>query len=44
MTSFLNLCIKNKVVNLNVEKYNSYWYEIDTISDHRFAEKEIKKW
>ena len=44
MTSFLNLCIKNKIISFKTEKYNSYWYEIDTISDHRFAEKEIKKW
>jgi len=44
MTSFLNLCVKNKIMSLNIEKYNDYWYEIDTISDHKFAEKEIKKW
>jgi len=43
MTSFLNLCVKNKIMSLNIEKYNDYWYEIDTISDHKFAEKEIKK-
>ena len=44
MTSFLNLCVKNKIMSLNIEKYNDYWYEIDTISDHKFAEKEIMKW
>ena len=44
MTSFLNLCIKNKIMSLKIEKYNNYWYEIDTISDHKFAEKDIKKW
>ena len=44
MTSFLNLCIKNKILSLTIKKYNSYWFEIDTISDHKFAEKEIKKW
>ena len=44
MTSFLNLCIKNKIFNLKVEKYKSYWYEIDTISDHKFTEKDIQKW
>lgn len=43
MTSFLNLCINNKVVNLKIRKYNKYWYEIDTISDHKFAQSEIKK-
>ena len=44
MTSFLDLCIKNKIMTLTVEKYKSYWYEIDTISDHKFAEKDIKTW
>lgn len=44
MTSFLNLCIKNKIFNLKVKKYKNYWYEIDTISDHKFAEKDIQKW
>ena len=31
-------------MSLNVKKYNNYWYEIDTISDYKFAEKDIKKW
>ena len=44
MTSFLNLCIKNNILNLSVQKYKSFWYEIDTNSDHSFAEKDIKKW
>ena len=44
MTSFLNLCIKNNILNLSVQKYKSFWYEIDTNSDHKFAEKDIKKW
>jgi choline kinase len=44
MTSFLNLCIKNNILNLSVQKYKSFWYEIDTNSDHIFAEKDIKKW
>ncbi len=44
MTTFLNLCVTNKIISFKIEKYNSYWYEIDTISDHKFAEKEIKKW
>ena len=42
MTSFLNLCIKNNILNLSVQKYKSFWYEIDTNSDHKFAEKDIK--
>jgi L-glutamine-phosphate cytidylyltransferase len=44
MTSFINLCIKNKIISPEVKKYSKFWYEIDTISDHRYAEKEIKKW
>lgn len=44
MTSFINLCVKNKIMSLNIKKYNNYWYEIDTISDYKFAKKDIKKW
>lgn len=44
MTNFLNLCIKNKITSFKINKYYNYWYEIDTISDHKFAEREIKKW
>jgi len=43
MTSFLNLCIKNKILKMRAKFYYSYWYEIDTASDHKFAQKEIKK-
>ena len=44
MTSFINLCIKNKIFSLNIKKYNNYWYEIDTISDYRFVKRDIDKW
>jgi choline kinase len=44
MTSFLDLCIKNNILNISAKKYKSYWYEIDTSKDHSFAEREIKKW
>ena len=44
MTSFLNLCIKNKIISFKTEKYNSYWYEIDTIADYNFAKKQVNKW
>lgn len=44
MTSFLNLCVKYKIINFKINKYKSYWYEIDTRSDYKFADKEIKKW
>jgi choline kinase len=44
MTSFLNLCIQNKIINIETKKYSDYWYEIDTISDHKFAKKDLKKW
>lgn len=43
MTSFLNLCVQNKILKMKAKFYNSYWYEIDTASDHKFAQKEIKK-
>lgn len=44
MTTFLNLCIKNKIISINVKKYKSFWYEVDTKSDHKYASLEIKKW
>ena len=43
MTAFLNLCIKKRVMTLKTRKYSSFWYEIDTASDHKFAEIEMKK-
>ena len=43
MTSFINLCIKNEIMILKVKKYRSYWYEIDTAADQKFAEYDIKK-
>ena len=44
MTSFINLCVKKKIMSPMVKKYSDFWYEIDTISDHKYTEKEIKKW
>ena len=41
MTTFLNLCINKKIINLKAKIYKSYWYEIDTISDHMYAEKKL---
>jgi len=43
MTSFINLCIKNEIMTLKDKKYRSYWYEIDTAADQKFAEYDIKK-
>ncbi len=44
MTSFLNLCLKNKIISIETKKYRDYWYEVDTISDFKYAEKDINKW
>jgi len=44
MTSFLDLCVKKKILTLSVKKYDSYWYEIDNNKDYLFAKKEITKW
>ena len=44
MTSFLNLCVKNRIMSLKIKIYKSFWYEIDTIADHKYTEREIKKW
>ncbi len=39
MTSFLNECIKEKKLKLNILKYNNYWHEIDNKIDIKIAEK-----
>lgn len=44
MTTFINLCVLNKIISLKVKKFKHYWFEIDTVSDHKFTEAEIKKW
>ena len=41
MTSFLNLLIKNKIINLGYFLTNRFWYEIDTPKD-LIAIKKIK--
>ena len=30
-------------MTLKAKKYSSFWYEVDTASDRKFAEIEIKK-
>ena len=44
MTSFLNLCIKEKILKIEMISSDKYWFEIDTINDHKYAEKKLKKW
>lgn len=44
MTSFINFCIKDKIMQPEIKIYKSYWYEIDNINDFKYAQKEIKKW
>lgn len=44
MTSFIDLCIKNKILKPWVQIYKSYWYEIDTIKDFKYANLEVQKW
>ena len=36
-TTFLNLCVKNKIIKLNSSIYNSFWYEVDSRRDIYFA-------
>lgn len=35
MTSFLNLCIKNRIIDLSYFLTNLFWYEIDTPQDFK---------
>ena len=44
MTSFINLCIKNKEIKFKTKTYSKMWYEIDNLKDIKIAEKEISRW
>ena len=39
MTSFLDLCINNKILKIKIIKYSDYWFEIDTYKDIKVATK-----
>ena len=41
MTTFINLCVKNKITSFKIQKYDGYWYEIDTNSDYKLAKREL---
>lgn len=43
MTSFINLCLKKKIINLKVKKTKKFWLEIDNNKDLKIAEKLLKK-
>ena len=42
-TNFINLCVKEKKINFNVSITKKYWYEIDSLNDMIFVNKEFKK-
>jgi choline kinase len=42
-TSFTNLCLKKKIIKINVSKTNLYWFEIDNEKDLKVASKILKK-
>mgnify|MGYP001338860199 CR=1 FL=1 len=44
MTNFINLCIKNKVIEFKTKTYSKMWYEIDSLKDIKIAEREINRW
>ena len=41
MTSFIDLCIKEKILSIKVTKYSDFWLEIDTYKDIKVARKII---
>ena len=41
MTSFLSLCIKNKILSMKIVKYSGIWHEIDHHNDIKIAEREL---
>jgi len=40
-TSFLNQALKSKIIKMNVLATSKFWYEIDTIEDIKFTEKNL---
>jgi len=40
-TTFLDLSLKNKVINLNVIKTKKFWYEVDSYADINYTSKNI---
>jgi len=40
-TSFLNQALKSKIIKMNVLTTSKFWYEIDTIEDIKFTEKNL---
>ena len=41
-TKFINLSIKEKKIIYHVKKYKDIWYEIDSVKDIKFANKNLK--
>jgi choline kinase len=41
MTSFIDLCIKEKILSIKVKKYSDFWFEIDTYKDIKVVTKII---
>lgn len=39
MTSFLNIAIKNKIINLSFFTTSRYWFEVDDVKDKKITEK-----
>ena len=42
MTSFINECLKSKILNIDVVKYSKFWFEIDSGKDIKVAENGLK--
>ena len=40
-TNFLNMSLKQKIINLDVVTTNKYWFEIDSKQDIDFASEKI---
>ena len=40
-TSFINLAIENHLIELNISVTNKFWYEIDSLQDIKFTQKDL---
>ena len=40
-TKFIDMAVKDKIIEINVVKTNKYWLEIDNSSDLKFAKRKL---
>ena len=42
-TSFLNISISNKIINMKIKKTKKFWFEVDNLDDAKALSRVLKK-